>query len=98
MFIFGNLLEALAQLLDIVLNLYVWVIILRVIMSWINPNPYHPFMNFLARVTEPVLGFVRQFLPDMGGFDLSPMVVILVLYFLKGFLVKTLLQLALYLQ
>lgn len=98
MFILGNFIEALAQLLNIVLTIYIWAIILRAILSWINPNPYNPFMVFLAKATEPVLGFVRQFIPDLGGIDLSPMVVILVLYFVKGFLVKTLFQVALYLQ
>lgn len=98
MFIIGNLIEAFAQLLNVALNIYIWAIIIRAILSWIRPNPYHPFMIFLAKITEPVLGFVRQFIPDLGGLDISPMLVILALYFIKDFLVKTLLQVALYLQ
>jgi YggT family protein len=98
MFIIANLIETLAQIINIVINIYIWAIIIRAILSWINPNPYHPFMIFLAKITEPVLGFVRQFIPDLGGIDLSPMLVILVLYFVKDFFVKTLFQVALYLQ
>jgi len=98
MFIIGNLIEAFAQLLNIVLNIYIWAIIIRAILSWIRPNPYHPLMIFLAKITEPVLGFVRQFIPDLGGLDISPMLVILALYFIKDFLVRTLFQVALYLQ
>jgi YggT family protein len=93
----GNLIVALAKIIDLVLNLYVWVIIIRAVISWVNPDPYNPIVNFLYRATEPVLAPVRRRLPFGNlGIDVSPIVVILVIYFLQFFLVKTMIQAAVY--
>jgi YggT family protein len=95
-FVFGNLLETVAALLHLALNIYIWIIIARAIISWVNPDPYNPIVRFLYRVTEPVLRPVRHRMPTLAmGLDLSPMIVILVLYFLDWFLVSTLRDLAL---
>ncbi|MDQ5987276.1 MAG: hypothetical protein CSYNP_03013 [Syntrophus sp. SKADARSKE-3] len=97
MFVMSNLIVALAKIIDIVLTLYLWIIIAQALISWVNPDPYNPIVRFLYRVTEPVLGPVRRWLPLRGmGIDLSPMVVILVIYFLQFFLVKTMIQFAMY--
>jgi YggT family protein len=97
MFVMGNLIVALAKIVDIILTLYVWIIIAQAVISWVNPDPYNPIVRFLYRVTEPVLGPVRRWLPLRGmGIDFSPMVVILVIYFLQMFLVKTMIQFAMY--
>jgi len=93
MLILGNLLISVARLADIVLTLYMYVIIGRAIISWVNPDPYNPIVKFLYRATEPVLSRVRNILPHMGGLDLSPMAVILAIIFLQGFLVRTILEL-----
>lgn len=98
MFIIRNFILALAHLLDSLISIYILILIVRAIMSWFNPNSYHPVVQFLYRITEPVLSFVRRYLPVMGGFDLSPLVVILVLYFLQNFLVKSLFEMALILH
>lgn len=98
MFIIRNFLFALAQLLDTIISIYIFVLIIRVLMSWFNPNPYHPVAQFLYRITEPVLSYVRRFLPLGGGIDFSPMVVILALYFIQNFLIKSLSELALILH
>ena len=96
MFVAGNFLLAIARLLELVINAYIWIIIARAIISWVNPDPYNPIVRFLVRVTEPVLRPVRHRMPTLAmGLDLSPMVVILVLYFLDWFLVSTLRDLAL---
>ena len=95
MFVAGNFVLAIARLLELVITAYIWIIIARAIISWVNPDPYNPIVRFLYRVTEPVLRPVRHRMPMMGGLDLSPMVVILVLYFLDWFLVSTLRDLAL---
>ena len=96
MFVLGHLLEALAALLHFVLNIYIWVLIARAIISWVSPDPYNPIVRFLYRVTEPVLRPVRNLLPLQGlGLDLSPMIVLLVIYVLDRFLVNSLLDLAL---
>lgn len=91
MFILSNLVVALAQILHIVLNFYMWVIIIRALLSWVNPDPYNPIVRFLYSITEPVLFAVRRRLPvNMGGIDLSPMIVILAIIFLDNFLVPSL--------
>jgi YggT family protein len=99
MFVMGNLIVALAKILDIVLTLYVWIIIAQALISWVNPDPYNPIVRFLYRVTEPVLGPVRRWLPLRGmGIDFSPIVVILVIYFLQMFLVRSMIQIAMHFQ
>jgi YggT family protein len=94
-FVLGNLLEALAAVLHLVLNIYIWILVARAIISWVNPDPYNPIVRFLYRVTEPVLRPVRNMLPLQGiGLDLSPMIVLLVIYVLDRFLVNSLIDLA----
>ena len=96
MFILANFLKAFASILDIILTLYMWVIIIRALISWVNPDPYNPIVRFLYNITEPVLYRIRRYLPVVfGGFDLSPIVAILIVIFLQKFLVSTLYQLAL---
>ncbi len=90
MFIFANFLVAVARLADILLTIYMYMIIGRAIISWVNPDPYNPIVSFLTRVTEPVLDRVRSKLPNLGGLDLSPMVVILIIIFLQKFAVDSL--------
>lgn len=91
MFVFSNLIFALANILHIVLNLYMWIVIARALLSWVNPDPHNPIVRFLYNVTEPVLYAIRRRVPMfLGGVDFSPMVVILGIYFLDSFLVPTL--------
>jgi YggT family protein len=97
MVIFGNFIAALARILDVVLTIYLWIIIFRALISWVNPDPYNQLVRFLYRVTEPVLAPVRRLLPMRGfGIDLSPIIVLLIIYFIQLFLVRSLLQLAAY--
>lgn len=93
LFVAANFLTAVGRVLDIVLTLYMYVIIARALVSWVNPDPYNPIVNFLHKVTEPVLFQVRRRLPLLGGVDLSPLVVVLAIYFLKKFVVDSILQL-----
>jgi len=91
----NNFLYAIAVILDYALNIYMWVIIVRALLSWVNPDPYNPIVRFLVSVTEPVLYFVRRKLPVyLGGMDFSPVIVLLVIYFLRLFLVRSLMQYA----
>jgi len=95
MFALGHLLEALAYILNLALTIYLWLIIARALLSWVNPDPYNPIVRFLYNVTEPVLGWVRSRVPLVfGGLDLSPLLVLLVIVFLQRFLVSTLWDLA----
>jgi len=101
-FIIGNFLVAVAKLLRILLTAYMWIIIIRALISWINPNPYNPAIQFLYGATEPVLSAVRGLLPARirwsTGIDFSPWLVVLIIIFLQNFLVRSLLELGLRLQ
>jgi YggT family protein len=94
----GNFLMAIAKLLNFVLSAYIWVVIARAVITWVNADPYNPIVRFLRQVTDPLLMRIRRFVPIMGGMDLSPMVLILAIIFLQSFLVPTLQQVALSLQ
>lgn len=95
MFMVSNLLVALANLVSLVLTVYLWIIIARALLSWVNPDPFNPIVRFLYRVTEPVLRPIRHRLPTLAmGLDLSPLVVILGIYVLQSFLVDSLRDLA----
>ncbi len=95
MFVLGNFLAAAAKILDLLLTMYLWVIIIRAILSWVNPDPYNPIVRLLYQVTEPVLGAIRRRLPVGGfGIDFSPVIVIVVILFLQQFLVQTLIEIA----
>lgn len=94
MFIFSNFLAAVAGVINMVLSIYVWVILGRVIISWVNADQYNPIVRFLYEITEPPLAFIRRYLPNMGGFDFSPLILILAIMFLQSFLVPTLQQMA----
>jgi YggT family protein len=95
MFVLGNFIVALAKVIDIVLTLYMWIIIFRALISWVNPDPYNQIVIFLYRVTEPVLRPIRRKLPmNHIGIDFSPIIVILAIVFLQYFLVETIIQLA----
>ena len=95
MFVVGNLLEALATVIYYVLNIYMWIIIARAVISWVNPDPYNPIVRFLYSITDPVLLAIRRRLPlSFGGIDFSPVLVILAIIFLQRFLVASLHDLA----
>jgi YggT family protein len=95
MFAVKHLLEALTSILDLALTVYMWIIIARALLSWVNPDPYNPIVRFLYNITEPVLGWVRRRVPLIfGGLDLSPILVLLAIVFLQRFLVSTLWDLA----
>lgn len=98
MFMLGNFIMAIAKLINFVLSAYIWVVIARAVISWVNPDPYNPIVRFLRQVTDPLLVHIRRYVPIMGGMDLSPMILILIIVFLQSFLVPTLQQLAMNLQ
>jgi YggT family protein len=89
MFIIGNLLISVAKIADMLLTLYMYMIIGSALLSWVNPDPYNPIVRFLHRATDPVLDRIRSRMPNMGGIDLSPLAVILAIYFLQNFIVTS---------
>jgi len=95
MFVVSNFLTAIAEILNIGLSLYMYIIIARAILSWVNPDPYNPIVRFLNAVTEPLLFRIRRRVPLIfGGMDFSPIIVILAIIFLKSFVVQSLYQMA----
>jgi YggT family protein len=96
MFVLANLLSALAQVLSILINALMWIIIIRALISWVNPDPGNIIVQVLYSISEPFLAPVRRLLPFSlrFGLDLSPLIVALVLYFLQSFLIKTLFDLS----
>ena len=95
MFIIGNFIKAVAIVLNYVLSFFMWIVIARAVLSWVNPDPYNPIVRFIHNVTEPVMEPVRRKLPvDVGGIDFSPIIVILGVVFLQHFVVNSLLRLS----
>ena len=95
MFVINNFMMAIAQLIDFVLTAYMWIIIGRAVISWVNADPYNPIVRFLYEATEPLLSRIRRFLPiSFGGIDFSPMILIIGIMFLQSFVVQTLKQIA----
>lgn len=96
MFVFANLLQAVAAVLNVVLTLYFWIVIISALLSWVNPDPYNPIVRILRNLTEPVFNMVRRWLPFtmIGGIDLSPIIVLLAIQFVKIFLVQSLMELS----
>ncbi len=89
MFILGNFLIAIAKVLSVILSLVYWLILIRALISWVNPDPYNTIVQFLYRMTEPILEPIRRLLPPMG-IDVSPIIAFLGIVFLQSFLVSTL--------
>ncbi|MBI5739523.1 MAG: YggT family protein [Nitrospirae bacterium] len=92
MFIFGNFFTAIGYILNTVLTVYMWAIIISALLSWVNPDPYNPIVRFLYSITEPVLGPIRRRIGFSIGMDISPMIVILIILFIKHFIVASLLD------
>ena len=95
MYIIGYLLMAIAKVLDLVLLLFMWIVIARAVLSWVNPDPFNPIVRFIHNVTEPVLYRVRAFIPvSFGGIDFSPIIVLLGVIFLRTFVISSLIRLS----
>lgn len=95
MFIVANFLDALAVVLYYLLEIYMWIVIARAVISWVNPDPYNPIVRFLYAATEPVLYRLRRAFPLYGGgIDFSPILVFVAIIFLQRFVVQTLYDLA----
>lgn len=94
MFVAGNAVQGLAKIVELVLQLYMWIIIARALVSWVNPDPWNPIVQFLERATEPVLAPIRHRLGWQMGIDLSPFLAILIIMFLQYAVVASLYEVA----
>ncbi len=93
MFILGNFVTAVAYVLDWLLEIYMWVVIISALLSWVNPDPYNPIVRFLHAITEPVLRPIRRIIGSrLGPIDISPMIVILAIIFTQKFLIRSLFE------
>ena len=91
MFAVGNLIIAVTTILEYALTIANWLIIIRALISWVNPDPYNPIVQFLYKTTEPMLAPFRRIIPTYSvGLDLSPILALVVIWFLKLFLIRTL--------
>ena len=86
--------EGVAKILELLLQLYMWIIIARALVSWVNPDPWNPIVQFLERATEPVLAPIRRRLGGQMGIDLSPFLAILIIVFLQYAVVASLYEVA----
>ncbi len=100
MFILSNFISAVAYILNVLLSIIYWLVIIRALLSWVNPDPYNAIVQFLYKTTEPILEPVRRRLPVhfRFGIDISPVIVFLIIIFLKSFLVQSLLDLSVWLR
>ena len=97
MFVLSHFVDALASIVNILLTVMYWLVLIRALISWVNPDPFNPIVQFLMRTTEPLLEPIRRLLPPMG-IDISPIIVFFIIIFLQRFLVSSLYDLALRLQ
>ncbi len=96
MFIFENLFSAIAEVLHLFLTLYIYVVIARAVISWFSVSPSNQIVQFIHRTTEPPLAFIRKYVPNIAGLDVSPLILIFAIIFADRFLVGTLSQMATY--
>lgn len=95
MIILATLIEALATILHTLISIYIWVVIIAALITFVRPDPYNPIVQVLFRLTNPVYAFIRKYVPTLiGGIDLAPLIVILTLQFVDLFVVKLLFALA----
>ena len=95
MIVISTLLIAVAKILDMVIGLYIWIVIIAALITWVRPDPYNPIVQILYRLTEPVYAFVRRYVPtNISGFDIAPLIIILGLQFVQLFFVQLLFQIA----
>jgi YggT family protein len=93
--IIREIILALAQVVDLAFTIYIFIIIARAILSWVNPDPYNPIVRFLHSATDPVLYKIQRWIPmTFGGIDFSPLVLLVVLTFSQRVIHAVFLQLA----
>jgi YggT family protein len=96
MFVVANLITAIAKVLEVALTILYWLILIRALLSWVNPDPFNPIVQFLYKSTDPFLDFVKRIFPFcyLGGIDISPVIAFLLIFFTQLFVVRTLLDVA----
>lgn len=99
MYVVGNFIAAIAVILGYLVTILTWLIIIRALISWVNPDPRNMIVQILYKITEPILAPLRRIIPLYNiGIDISPIIAILCLWFVRLFIVRTLVELALRLR
>ena len=87
MIVISTLLMAIANILNMVISLYIWIVIISALITWVRPDPYNPIVQLLYRLTEPAYALIRRYIPtNFNGFDIAPLILILGLQFIQLFL------------
>ena len=82
-----ELVANLLMILNSIIMLYMWVIIIAALITWVQPDPYNPVVQLLYRLTQPAYNLVRRFIPTMfNGIDLAPLVIIIFLQIIQVFI------------
>ena len=100
MFVLSNFITAVAHVADVLLTIVYWLVIIRALISWVNPDPGNPIVQFLYKTTDPILEPIRRRMPlnFRFGIDISPVIVILLVIFLRTFLIKSLFDFSIWLK
>ncbi|MGP1485075.1 MAG: YggT family protein [Campylobacter sp.] len=93
--ILSTFLQAVAEILHIIITAYTWVIIASALISWVQPDPFNPIVQLLHRLTQPAYNIVRRFIPTVfGGIDLAPVIILITLHFIDIFFVRLIFEFA----
>ncbi|MDE5592165.1 MAG: YggT family protein [Helicobacter sp.] len=93
--VLGTFIYALAEILSTIINIYIWIVIISALISWVNPDPYNPIVQILYKLTHPLYAKIRSFIPTtIAGIDLSPFIIVVILHFINLFFVQLLFNFA----
>jgi YggT family protein len=93
MFVFGNFVTGIAYVVDTLLNIYFWIILIRAVLSWIQPNPYNPLVRTVYKLVDPVTYKISRIIPTrIGMVDFAPFILMILIIFLQRFLVRSLFE------
>jgi YggT family protein len=85
----GNILSGLGGIVHSLLTVYIWVVIIGALLSWVRPDPYNPIVQIIYRLTEPSYRFIRRLMPTVfNGLDLAPLILIVALQVVDVILVN----------
>ncbi len=92
---FGELIMIVTQAVNMIFTIYIYIIVARAIISWVNPDPYNPIVRFLHNATDPLLDKIRRVVPlQFGGLDFSPILLLFGVFFLQRIVMLLLTRLA----
>lgn len=94
MFVFGNFVTGIAYVVDMLLNIYFWIILIRTVLSWLQPNPYNPLVRIIYNLVDPVTYKISRMIPTrVGMIDLAPFILMILIVFVQRFFVRSLFDL-----